>query len=578
MRCPYSVVIWLSGLLIWGCNEEIQQADTVLFQGKVITVDREFSIQHAVAIKNGKILAVGNNEEILRLAGTNTRKINLNGKTVIPGVNEGHVHPVSASQLEYYQPVPDIRSIQELLEWIYHEAGEKAADGWIIHPKFFATRLSEMRMPTKSELDSIAPDHPVFLDGSYGGMVNSKALEISGLDAHTDHPGVLKSPENGEPTGFIRRSAFGLLDLPENNGLTRQKKLELLRNLLQLYNRAGITSVCVGSGGPEDLELFEMLKATGQLPVRVFQNMYIPFDPHASLNEMRAVLGSFKYVTGDGDEWVKVGALKTHVDGGILTGTAYLREPWGHEAFEIYGITDPAYRGILNLNKQELTRIASVANELGWKFTAHITGGGGVDEFLSALEELNKISPINGKRFSVIHGNFYTAKAIRKMTEMGVYADMQPAWFYKDADLLYRVLGKERMSAFHPYRSLFEAGVVVNGGSDHMVRLDSYTSINPYNPFVAMWSIVTRKTERGSIYEVDEAISREQALKMYTINNAYASFEEDIKGSIEPGKLADMVVLSEDILTCPPDHIKDIEALLTMVNGEVVYERKGYLP
>lgn len=572
MRCPYSVIICLSGLLIWGCNAEIQQADTVLFQGKVITVDQEFSIQQAAGIKNGKILAVGNNEEILKLAGTDTRKINLNGKTVIPGINEGHVHPVSASQLEYYQPVPDLRSIQELLEWIYHKTEEKDVDGWIIHPKFFATRMSEMRMPTKSELDSIAPDHPVFLNGSYGGMVNSKALEISGLNTHTDHPGVLKIQKNGEPTGFIRASAFGLLDLPENNGLTQQKKLELLRNLLQLYNQVGITSVCVGSGGPEDFEMFEMLKAAGQLSVRVFQNMQIPFDPHASLNEMRTVLGNFNYVTGYGNEWVKVGALKTYVDGGILTGTAYLREPWGNDAFEIYGITDPEYRGILNLNKQELTRIALVANELGWKFTAHITGGGGVDEFLSALEEINKTSPIDGKRFSIIHGNFYTAEAIRKMADMGVYADMQPAWFYKDADLLYRVLGTERMSAFHPYRSLFEAGVVVNGGSDHMVRLDSYTSINPYNPFVAMWSIITRKSERGSIYEVDEAISREQALKMYTINNAYASFEEDIKGSIEPGKLADIVVLSEDILTCPQDNIKDIEALLTMVNGEVVYE------
>jgi predicted amidohydrolase YtcJ len=191
------------------------------------------------------------------------------------------------------------------------------------------------------------------------------------------------------------------------------------------------------------------------------------------------------------------------------------------------------------------------------------------------LEELNKTSPINGKRFSIIHGNFYTAEAIRKMADMGVYADMQPAWFYKDADLLYRVLGEERMSTFHPYRSLFTAGVVVNGGSDHMVKFKSYTAINPFNPFVAMWSIVTRKTERGSTYETGEAISREQALKMYTINNAYASFEEDIKGSIEPGKLADIAVLSEDILTCPQDKLKDIEVLLTMVNGQVVYENSA---
>ncbi len=267
-----------------------------------------------------------------------------------------------------------------------------------------------------------------------------------------------------------------------------------------------------------------------------------------------------------------IGALKVLIDGGVLTGTAYLREPWGEGAKEIYGITDPNYRGILNLNKEELIRIITAANEFGWKFTAHVTGGGGVDVLLSALEEVDKVSPISSKRFSVIHGNFYTPEAITKMAAMGVYADMQPAWFFKDADLLNQVLGEERMNTFHPYKSLMGAGIMVNGGSDHMVKLDSYTSINPYNPFVAMWSVVTRKTERGSVYAPHEAISREQALKMYTINNAYASFEEDIKGSLEPGKLADLVVLSEDILTCPEENIKNIKALLTMVDGKVVYE------
>ena len=186
-------------------------------------------------------------------------------------------------------------------------------------------------------------------------------------------------------------------------------------------------------------------------------------------------------------------------------------------------------------------------------------------------ELVNRLKPIKERRFSIIHGNFFTESAIEKMSELGVYADMQPAWFYKDADAMKYVLGEERIQTFHPYRSLFAAGVIVNGGSDHMVKWDANTSINPYNPFLAMWTIITRTTEHGSVIVPEEAITREQALKMYTINNAYATFEESIKGSVEPGKLADLAVLSDDLLTCPVDQIKNIRSELTMVGGKVVY-------
>ena len=157
------------------------------------------------------------------------------------------------------------------------------------------------------------------------------------------------------------------------------------------------------------------------------------------------------------------------------------------------------------------------------------------------------------------------------MSELGIYADMQPAWFYKDADAMNYILGEKRIQTFHPYRSLIDAGVMVNGGSDHMVKWDANASINPYNPFLAIWTVVTRTTERGTVIVPSEAINREEALKMYTINNAHASFEETIKGSLEPGKLADMVILSDDILECPVDRIKEIQSELTIVGGRIVY-------
>jgi hypothetical protein len=157
------------------------------------------------------------------------------------------------------------------------------------------------------------------------------------------------------------------------------------------------------------------------------------------------------------------------------------------------------------------------------------------------------------------------------MKKLGIYADMQPAWFYKDADAMKYILGEKRIENFHPYRSLIDGGVMVNGGSDHMVKIDDKESINPYNPFLAMWTTITRTTERGNVIMPSEAISRNEALKMYTVNNAYGSFEENRKGSIEPGKYADLVILTDDILTCQADSIKNIRSELTLLGGKVVY-------
>ena len=263
--------------------------------------------------------------------------------------------------------------------------------------------------------------------------------------------------------------------------------------------------------------------------------------------------------------------MKVMLDGGILTGTAYLQEPWGEKAREIFGIEDTAYRGVINFSREELLNIVSVANEFNWSFTAHATGGGSVDLLLDVFNEVNKSKSIKEKRFSIIHGNFFTGDAIKLMKELGVYANIQPAWFYKDADAMEYILGKERMKTFHPNNSMLAAGVMINGGSDHMVKWDADASINPYNPFPAIWALVTRGTERGSVFGPTEAVTREQALKIYTINNAFASFEESLKGSIEPGKLADMAILTDDILTCPVDKIKEIQSVMTIVGGEIVY-------
>jgi predicted amidohydrolase YtcJ len=344
--------------------------------------------------------------------------------------------------------------------------------------------------------------------------------------------------------------------------------------MLGRYNRYGITSLFSGSGSYESMRIYRDMLEREILTARIYQNISLPIRGEVTKESVSEILKDYRDVTGYGDEWVRTGQLKISLDGGILTGTAYLREPWGEKAGSYFGIDDPDYRGILNYTHEELLMIVTAANDLGWSFTAHCTGGGGVDLLLDVFEEVNRIKPIKERRFSIIHGNFFTREAIRRMNELGVYANMQPAWFERDADAMRYILGEERIRTFHPYRSLVDAGVIVNGGSDHMVKWDANTAINPYNPFVAMWTVITRTTDRGSVIMPSEALTREEALKMYTINNAWASFEESLKGSVEPGKLADMAVLSDDILTCPVDKIKDIESLKTILGGRIVFSQE----
>lgn len=565
-----SAILLIFLLIQLSCKQRTY-ADLILFNGKIVTVDKNFSIAEAIAISNDKIIAVGTMSKMKRFSGSSTRIIDLKGKTVVPGLIDSHLHPESASLSELSGEIPDVHNLNQLLSWIKGQAAQKEKGKWILFPKFFSTRLIEMRNPTLAELDSVAPEHPVFLDGSFGGIINSAAMQLSGITGKTDHPGILKDKKTALPTGFIRASAFGLLKLTPQKALSYQEKQDAMQDMLNRYNRYGITSVFSGAGDFESVKMYLDMADKKILTTRIYQNILLQTDGKITKESVTEKLKKYEHITGYGDEWVRIGSLKIFLDGGILTGTAYMLDPWGKKAGEIFGIEDPDYRGVINYSREELLAIVTAANEFNWSFTAHVTGSGAVDMLLDVYKEVDRLKTIKEKRFSVIHGNFFSPETIKLMSELGIYANVQPAWFYKDADAMKSILGDERIKTFHPYKSIVDAGVIINGGSDHMVKWDANRSINPYNPFLAIWTMVTRKTERGSVLDPSEAIGREEALKIYTINNAYASFEESIKGSLEPGKLADMAILSDDILTCPVDSIKNIQAEMTIVGGKIVY-------
>jgi len=249
-----------------------------------------------------------------------------------------------------------------------------------------------------------------------------------------------------------------------------------------------------------------------------------------------------------------------------------MREPWG--VSKIYAITDPTYRGVLNIPRERLVPMVRAAIENGLQFTAHTVGDGAVHVLLDAYEEVDRTLPVRKSRSSITHSNFMSKEAVERAARLGVPVDIQPAWLYLDARTLVSQFGYERMRWFQPLRSIFEAGGIAGGGSDHMQKIGSFRSINPYNPFLGIETTITRRARwYDATLHPEEALTREQAVRFYTANNAYILLRDEEIGSLEAGKLADFIVLDRDILTCPAEEIRATRIERTYVGGKVAFER-----
>jgi predicted amidohydrolase YtcJ len=547
-------------------------ADSIYYNGNIITVAPASATAQAVAIRGDRFLAVGSDADVMKTAGPQTKRFDLQGKTVVPGLIDSHVHPISAALSELDGPVPVFHSIPEIQTYIRTQASKLPAGQLIFVPKIYSTRLAERRYPTRAELDAVSANREAMVDNGYASVLNSALLRRLGITRDTPQPanGRIAKDANGEPNGLILGAPQLLGVLRGSRKYTPEDRVWALRNMQRRYNEAGLTSIIDRGEGPDGFRTYQTLHDAGDLSIRAYVTYLI--KAQGTPDEVREEIERFPFVTGWGDEWVRVGSLKTVADGGILIGTAYLREPYGLHT-QIYGFVDPDYRGVLSVRRENLFEMAKVADQLGWQMTAHTTGGGSTDLLLDAYEAADKIKPIRDRRFTVTHGNFPNRRAIERARKLGVVFDIQPAWLHLDGAAIKDVFGPERMAHFQPLRDLFDAGIVVAGGSDHMIRFDPRLATNPFHPFFGMWMAVTRKTVDGAVLNPEQRISRAEALKMWTWNGAYLMFEEKEKGSIEPGKLADMVVITKDFATCPEDEIKDIEALETIVGGKVVYRR-----
>jgi predicted amidohydrolase YtcJ len=570
---------WLHGLILslslCVAAAGADESDLILHHGKVVTVDSAFSVRQALAVKGDRLLRVGTDEAVLKTRGPRTAIVDLGGKMVLPGLIDSHTHPTGASLTEFDHPVPEMETIQDMLDYVRSRAQALGPRKWVVVRQVFITRLEERRYPTRDELDRAAPDNPVLFSTGPDASVNSMALQFSGIDRdfRPEGPGkVEKDPHTGEPTGILRNLTRYVKVSPSEPKPTEQDQDRRLLELFRDYSSVGITAVIDRSADDRAIDRYRRLHEAGALTVRLGISRHV--DNLGPLDKILAeIRKTAEHPLRHGGPRLRIVGIKAFLDGGMLTGSAYMREPWG--VSKIYAIDDPNYRGVLFIPRERLVPMVRAAVESGLQFTAHSVGDGAVHALLDAYEEVNQRAPVAPTRPCVTHSNFMSREAIAKAARLGALVDIQPAWLYLDTRTLAAQFGDERLRYFQPLRSLFAAGVIAGGGSDHMQKIGSLRSINPYNPFLGMWVAVSRRARgyEGRLHP-EEALTREQAIRFYTINNAHLLFLEDRIGSLEEGKQADFVVIDRDLLTCPEDEIRGARALTTYLDGKCVFERR----
>lgn len=556
--------------------QDTARVDTIYYNGKVVTVDSQSKVAQAFAVSGEKIVAVGDDTLVRKFAQKDTVLKDLQGKMVLPGLIDSHVHAPDASMFEWDHPIPEMETIQDVLSYIRSRSEVLEPGKWIFVSQVFVTRLTDQRFPTRYELDQVAPKHPVFFRTGPDGALNSLALKRCGIDKDfkiTDgQPGYIeKDSQSGEPNGILR-SCTRLVKWDDARAKpSEQERISRLEMLLKDYNSVGLTSICDRLATDDGIRLYEALLQRDALSCRVFLSYSV--NAQASMEEIEATIkkaATHPRHTYDNRLWLR--GVKVFLDGGMLTGSAYMRQPWGISS--IYSITDPNYRGLLYIEPSKLYQMSKLALQHDLQFTAHSVGDGAVHALIDAYERISTQDfPVRDKRPCITHCNFMSAEAIERMAKVGIVADLQPAWLFLDGKTLVKQFGDERTAYFQPYRTLADSGVIVGGGSDHMQRIGSLRSVNPYNPFLGI-SVAVERLPRGMEQPLhpEQAITRQEAIRLYTLNNAFLTFEEDRKGSIEKGKLADFIVLDRNILDCPLDQIASTRVLETYVGGKLVYQ------
>ncbi|HJZ71278.1 MAG TPA: amidohydrolase [Vicinamibacterales bacterium] len=527
-------------------------ADTILVNGHVITVDSRFSIAQAVAIRGGRFTAVGSDAEIRKHAGPGTQTIDLHGETVIPGLADDHLHDAGGG------PGVDLsraRSLGEVLAAIGARVkSSRSGEIVVTNSDWHEAQLKEHRLPYRRDLDTVSPDNPVVVvRGGHEYILNSAALAKWHITKDTPQPagGRITRDAQGELNGELIDRAKALAQLPPPPALT----IEALAAQHRKLNEAGLTSIRYPGASVEQYRLLQQMEQRGLLTIRVNQLLRFGADNAAV---MRDAIARSQIKPDEGDEWLRIGGMKLAVDGGFEGG--WMREPYA-EPWGEHG----TFFGVNTMKQAAYTDVVKELNRLGWRVATHAVGDAAIDEVLTAYEAANAEQSIRGRRWTIEHGFIPQPDQFPRMKALDLVISAQDHLYLAGPSLV-NYWGRARAGRTTPLRTYLDQGFVVAGGTD--------SAVVPYPPLWVVYHFVSRDTISGGVMGADQKISRKEALQVETINNAYLTFEERTKGSIEPGKLADLVVLPEDILTCPEKQIERMRTTMTMVGGRVVYRRK----
>ncbi len=525
------------------------EPELVLWNGNIHTVDAANPHAEAVAIAGGRFFAAGSNEEMRRLATARTKSIDLGGKTVVPGFIDSHSHPASSGLRHLREVDCDLRSIAEIQAAIAKRAAETPPGEWVLGFKYDDTKTTERRPLTRQDLDRVAGNHPVAIShrGGHSLYVNSLALEKADINDKTPDPagGRFDRDAEGKLTGCVRELAKAPVDRKIVTKYTRADRREGVKIIAKMMARTGITSVHDTGGTPDDLRAYQDAREAGDLKVRVYC-----FIGHAGIGKMIAA----GVRTGLGDEWVRVGAMKLVCDGSISERTARLSQPY---------IGRPNDYGILVMDEAELYRWARQAHEAGWQIGTHANGDVAIDQTMRVYERLQREMPRRDPRFRLEHCTVVNESLIQRIQRLGAIPTPFSTYVYYHGEKM-REYGAERLNWMFAVRSFLDAGVRVTQASDYPP--------GPFEPMMALQSSVTRTDSDGHVWGPKQRVTVTEALRVGTLHGAYASYEERLKGSIEPGKLADLVVLGRDPLREYPSTLVSIPIERTMAGGEWTFE------
>lgn len=536
-------------------------ANLILINGKIVKVDASFGIAEAVAVKDGRVLAVGSTEEIKGLKGSKTEVIDLKGKMVLPGLYDSHLHMISTGNTLTIINcrTPPMRSIADIAAAVKEKADKAKHGEWIIGRGWDQAKLIDHRNPTRYDFDKAAPKNPVILTRTCGhlAVVNSKALEVAGITKDTPQPvgGRIVKDEKGEPTGMLEESPAMTLVRSHIPPDDIEKKVTEIKAASDAFKAVGITSVIEAGITEDEMVAYQLALERGLLEVRV-NTMLKAINEDEPTEKSLERINRFPMITGYGNDMIRFQGLKLLIDGGIGGKTALLREPYEG---------DPKTYGLLTVPVEKLQKLVDAANRRGMLVGIHCAGGRAMDIVLEAFKKTDKIKAIKGRRFYLIHAYQPSDENFETCRQLGVQVASQPSFLYYLGDSYYENVGPKRSEWLKPHRAWIDEEVMVAAGTD--------SPVTPYPPFPSLWAAIARRTEvKGTQMGKEQRVTRVEAIRMYTINGARLTFEESLKGSLEPGKLADMVIIDRDILTCQEDDIKDTKVLRTFLGGKTVYK------